>query len=226
MAISQDTILNLSKRIKQLLEDNYFKGTPESVKRVKKAKEERITENKSRPWKIKKLRKELKSGKINKKEAKELLAQMNLLEKDYKPPEDLENIIKKQEGKDFHFNIRVSGFATESRGKKKSIIKINAEDFEKKPVWDVERQILLSWAKSLEEGIEYAVSDDQKRALEGLLLSVEGHIQVIDGELSMDELDEYLRVKDLYPIFVYIDPARATIKIFAAVKKTKKKKKK
>lgn len=226
MAISQDTILNLSRRIKQLLQDNYFKGTPESIKRIKEAKKERVEENRSRPWKIKKLRKQLESGELKKKDVKELLAQMNLLEKDYKPPEDLQNIINKQEGKDFYFNVRLSGFATEVRGKKKSIIKVSAKDFERKSIWEVERDILLSWAKALEEGIESAVSDDQMRALEGLLLSVEGHIQVIDGELSMDELDEYLRAKDLYPIYVFIDPARATIEIFAAVKSTKKKKKK
>lgn len=209
-----------------MLEDDYFKGTPESIKRVKKARKERVTENRQRPWKLKKLRKQLKSGKIKKMEAKELMAQMNLLEKNYKKPEDLDNIIDKQEGKPFHFNIRLSGFSTEVRGKKKAIIKVNSEDFLNKPLWEVERSILLGWAKALEEGIESAVSDKQREALEGILLSVEGHIQVIDGELTMDELDEYLRVKDLYPLYVYIDPALATVKIFAAVKTQKKKKKK
>ena len=226
MAISQDTILNLSRRIKQLLEDGDFEGTKESIKRVEIAKQERITENKERPWKIKKLRKQLQKGELKKMEAKEILAQINFLEKDYKSPENLQNIIDKQEGNPFHFNIRLSGFRTELWGKKRGTLRVSSEEFKDRPIWTIERRLLIHWARALEDGIESVESDQQREGLQGILDSVIGHIQVIDGELSMDQLDEYLRAKKLYPIYVYIDPALATIKIFAAAKTQKKKKKK
>ena len=226
MAISQDTILNLSKRIKLLLEDRDFEGTKKSIERVKEAKEERISENRSRPSKIKKIRKRLQSGELTKKEGKEEFAKLIELEKEYKSPEDLQNIIDKQEGEPFHFNIRLSGFSTVLWGKKRSIIKIGSKEFEDKPVGVAERRILIHWARALEDYIEEVESETQKEGLEGILQSVLGHIEVLDGEMSPEELDEYLRAKELYPILVYIDPARATIRVFAASKKTKSKKKK
>ncbi len=226
MAISQDTILNLSKRIRSLLEDGDFEGTKKSIERIKEAKENRIEENRLRPGKIKKLRKKLQSGELTKKEAKEEFAKLSELETEYKPPEDLQNIIEKQEGDPFHFNVRLSGFTTTLWGKKRSILKIGSKEFKDKQIGTVERRILIHWARALEEYIEEVDEDKQREGLEGILQSVLAHIEVLDGEISAEELDEYLRAKELYPILVYIDPALATIKVFAASKKSKSKKKK
>ena len=223
---TQITIQELSKRIKDQLNEGIYKKSKEEIEVTKQIREQMFEINKRLDDQMDELEREARSKKTSKKRLKGIEKEIKEIQSNYKDPEKAQNIINKQSGKPFYFTINLYGFPTPVKGKQQKTLRVSSTQFKNKDPGEIERMLLKKWVKSIERSIKETDNEVTIEALEKIKLSVQDNIDLIDGIITVDDLEDAIKDEKDYPILVDINPNTAYVQIQLSGTKKKKKAKK
>jgi len=202
-AKQQDYIHGLTEQVKANLKSGKYKRTKAEIKTLEEGRKNLASKNRELGWEKRRLRAELKKRlpAAAKAAIKDQLEEAEFeTSKNRAKSAKIANQVQMGKGKEFFFEVDLSGFHKERWGKKRPVYRISSKQFEKKAPGEIEAQLLRAWKASIHEALKTEKRPKVIAGLKKLLNPVEKNINIAEGKKVTDIPGE-----KPYPIIVDFD---------------------